>query len=111
MPPPTYLYKILDSPPPSPLPPTLPPTALDTKDGFIHLSRAQQIPLTAERFFAAHETVWLLKLRTADLDGDIRYSTEAGAGGDVPEGCRAPPRQREGARRPQYRGGHVSVSD
>ncbi|KAF2767548.1 hypothetical protein EJ03DRAFT_296246, partial [Teratosphaeria nubilosa] len=85
MPSPTYLYKLLESPPPSPLPETFPPTKLDAKDGFIHLSMAKQIPVTAKLFFAEHETVWLLKLRTADLDGEIKYSTEAAGG--VPEGC------------------------
>ncbi|GIZ46981.1 hypothetical protein CKM354_001008300 [Cercospora kikuchii] len=69
----TYFYKILDSPPPSPLPETLPATPLDIKDNFIHLSTATQIPITADLFFASHTKLWLLKLRIADLDGEIRY--------------------------------------
>ncbi|KAI5367980.1 hypothetical protein Slin15195_G031140 [Septoria linicola] len=69
----TYFYKILDSAPPSPLPETLPATELDTKDNFIHLSTAKQIPITADLFFADHKKLWLLKLRVADLDGEIKY--------------------------------------
>ncbi|KAM3422589.1 hypothetical protein BST61_g79 [Cercospora zeina] len=69
----TYFYKILDSAPPSPLPATLPATPLDQKDNFIHLSTARQTPHTADLFFASHQTLHLLQLRVADLDGEIRY--------------------------------------
>jgi uncharacterized protein (DUF952 family) len=85
MPEPTFLYKILDAPPPSPLLETLPTTGLDAKDGFIHLSLAGQIPVTADLFFADYSKLWLLKLRRSDLDGTVKYSTEPNGG--VPEGC------------------------
>ncbi|SMQ48241.1 unnamed protein product [Zymoseptoria tritici ST99CH_3D7] len=68
-----YWYKILDAPPPSPLPTTLPLSDLDTRDNFIHLSTAVQIPITLNRFFASANTVWLLKLRSKDIDGEIRF--------------------------------------
>ncbi|KAL9533661.1 hypothetical protein SMMN14_02808 [Sphaerulina musiva] len=71
-----YFYKILDSPPPEPLPEKLPETELDIKDNFIHLSTAVQVPLTADIFFATHHKLWLLKIRVADLDGDIQYRPE-----------------------------------
>ena len=40
---PTYVYKILPEAPPSPLPSPYPPSELDRKDGFIHLSSAEQV--------------------------------------------------------------------
>jgi len=82
---PTNLYKILDAPPPSPLPETLPTTPLDAKDGFIHLSLAEQTPITAKRHFSAYEALWILKLRPAALDGEVKYDTDTNAG--VPKGC------------------------
>ena len=82
---PEYLYKILDSPPPSPLPETLPPTQLDANDGFIHLSTAEQTPITAKLFFSSHTTLWVLKLKGEALDGEIRYSTDPNAG--IVDGC------------------------
>lgn len=84
-PPPTYLYKILDTSPPSPLPGTLPSTELDSKDGFIHLSTAEQTPITAKLFFAHCERLWVLKLRREALDGRVEYSTDPNAG--VEDGC------------------------
>ena len=85
MSPPQYLYKILDAPPPTPMPETLPSTELDTKDGFIHLSTAEQTPITAKLFFSNHEALWVLRLRRDALDGEIRYSTDPKAG--VVDGC------------------------
>lgn len=38
-----YVYKILDAPPAEPLPSELPVSALDAKDGFVHLSTAAQV--------------------------------------------------------------------
>ncbi|KAK4544369.1 hypothetical protein LTR36_004260 [Oleoguttula mirabilis] len=80
MPPPTYLYKILDAPPPSPLPKTLPSTELDAKDGFIHLSSAEQTPITAKLFFARCEQLWILRLKPEALDGKIEYSSDPNNG-------------------------------
>lgn len=76
----TYLYKILDSKPETPLPQTLPATQLDTADGFIHLSTASQTPTTADLFFASYPTLWILKLRSKDLDGETRFPPELGGG-------------------------------
>lgn len=61
---PTYVYKILDSAPPSPIPPALPLSDLDRTDGFIHLSTAAQIPITASLFFTDARALWLLKIDT-----------------------------------------------
>lgn len=69
----TYYYKIFESAVPEPLPETLPTTALDAQDNFIHLSTAQQTPITADLFFGKYSRLWLLKLRVKDLDGEIRF--------------------------------------
>lgn len=84
---PKYIYKIVETEPPTPLPAVFPPLALDKQDGFIHLSTARQVrtstestptpplspltrptqvPLTASRFFATHQTLYLLKVRLAN---------------------------------------------
>ncbi|KAF2201163.1 hypothetical protein GQ43DRAFT_372101 [Delitschia confertaspora ATCC 74209] len=66
-PPPTHLYKILPSAPPSPLPERLPLSDLDKNDGYIHLSTADQVASTADKWFANFETLWLLKIRLEDI--------------------------------------------
>lgn len=76
MPDPVYLYKILAEAPADPLPDVLPLSALDAKDGFIHLSIARQTPLTAGMFFGAHRELWILKVERAKLDGRIEWFTE-----------------------------------
>lgn len=73
-----FWYKILDSPPPDPLPKTLASTELDANDGFIHLSSASQVPITARLFFADADLLWVLKIRRADLDGRVEYPPELG---------------------------------
>ena len=78
MAPPTFWYKILDEAPPSPLPSTLPATSLDAQDGFIHLSTASQIPITAGLFFSSHKKLWVLKLRREKIDGRVEYPPELG---------------------------------
>ncbi|KAI0182460.1 hypothetical protein EV127DRAFT_378710 [Xylaria flabelliformis] len=60
---PTYVYKITPTAPPSPIPAQYPLSELDQKDGFIHLSIAKQIPITAGLFFKDSTTIWVLKLR------------------------------------------------
>lgn len=72
----TFYYKIFESAVPQPLPETLPTTALDAQDGFIHLSTAQQTPITADLFFSKFTKLWLLKLRAKDLDGEIRFQED-----------------------------------
>ena len=80
-----FLYKILDQPPPDPLPEILPATKLDTEDGFIHLSTAEQIPVTANLFFAHCDQLWVLELTVSALDGKLEYSTDPNAG--IENGC------------------------
>lgn len=81
---PTYLYKILPTAPPSPLPTRLPLSDLDRKDGFIHLSTAEQVPGTAAKYFSEFDHLWLLKLRYevlekgTDGDGSVRGKGEGG---------------------------------
>ncbi|KAI1739000.1 hypothetical protein F4680DRAFT_449462 [Xylaria scruposa] len=60
---PTYVYKIIPTAPPSPIPAQYPLSELDQKDGFIHLSIAKQIPITAGLFFKDSTAIWVLKLR------------------------------------------------
>jgi uncharacterized protein (DUF952 family) len=64
---PTFVYKITDIPPPFPMPHTLPLSALDSKDGFIHLSDANQIPTTADLFFSLTNTIWVQKISSAKV--------------------------------------------
>ena len=61
---PNYVYKIVETPPPNPLPHTLPLSELDQQDGFIHLSNARQIPITASLFFSSDTTLYLLRVST-----------------------------------------------
>lgn len=62
---PGFVYKIVDAAPPSPIPHSLPLSALDSKDGFIHLSVADQIPITADLFFKSNDSLWVLKIDSA----------------------------------------------
>ncbi|KAH7075263.1 hypothetical protein FB567DRAFT_187259 [Paraphoma chrysanthemicola] len=71
---PNYLYKILPSAPPSPLPACLALSDLDRKDGYIHLSTAEQVASTADKWFDSFSELWLLKINYKVL--------EAGTGGD-----------------------------
>ena len=82
---PKYLYKILDQQPEDPLPETLPETELDKKDGFIHLSNAEQTPLTAKRFFNDFDELWILRLDSEKLDGRLEFTTDEDA--SVENGC------------------------
>ena len=73
---PIYLYKILETTPPDPLPQALPLSPLDAKDGFIHLSTAAQTPGTAVRFFANHDTLYILRLplkKLEDGSGEVKW--------------------------------------
>lgn len=91
---PTYLYKILPSAPSSPLPERLPLSELDRNDGYIHLSTSEQVPGTADKFFADCNELWLLKIKyevlVAGTDGDGKVK-EAGKAEvkweDVGRGC------------------------
>ena len=66
---PKYVYKILPAVPPSPLPAALPLSALDAQDGFIHLSTAAQVPVTARLFFADADALWILRVDAAAAAG------------------------------------------
>ena len=37
-------------------------TALDARDGYVHLSSAHQLPLTLARYFGGHETLSLIHI-------------------------------------------------
>ena len=77
MPPPSpfpeYVYKILPEAPPDPLPATLPLSALDTQDGFIHLSTATQTSATAGRFFSTSEKLWVLKIPLKQVQSSLKW--------------------------------------
>ncbi|KAK1970276.1 hypothetical protein LZ32DRAFT_580379 [Colletotrichum eremochloae] len=78
---PQYLYKIVPEAPPSPLPAEYPLSDLDRNDGFIHLSTAEQVLGTADRFFSGTANLWLLKLPYAALEAHIQWDElPAGAG-------------------------------
>ncbi|KAI1462516.1 hypothetical protein F4805DRAFT_138 [Annulohypoxylon moriforme] len=62
---PDFVYKIVPSAPPIPIPSQFPLSELDQKDGFVHLSTGNQIPLTADLFFKEATTLWVLKIRFA----------------------------------------------
>ncbi|KAF7968747.1 hypothetical protein HWV62_29579 [Athelia sp. TMB] len=66
---PALVYKIVDAEPPTPIPSELPLSALDAHDGFIHLSDAHQVPITADLFFASHERLWVLKISSSAAQG------------------------------------------
>ncbi|OHE90859.1 hypothetical protein CORC01_13836 [Colletotrichum orchidophilum] len=70
---PHYIYKIVPSAPPSPLPAEFPLSDLDRNDGFIHLSTAEQVLGTADLFFSAATSLWLLKLPYAALAEETRW--------------------------------------
>ncbi|WYZ41328.1 hypothetical protein EsH8_V_000223 [Colletotrichum jinshuiense] len=82
--PPAYLYKIVPEAPPSPLPAEYPLSDLDRNDGFIHLSTAEQVLGTADRFFSSASRLWLLKLPYARLDKEIQWDDLPSGGGCFP---------------------------
>lgn len=82
---PKYLFKILDQQPEDPLPETLPSTDLDKKDNFIHLSNAEQTPITAKLFFKDFDELWILRLESEKLDGRLEFTTDPNAG--IENGC------------------------
>lgn len=76
---PEYVYKILPEAFPDPLPLTLPLSALDAKDGFIHLSTADQTPATAGLFFSQTNSLSLLKIPLARIEKHVKWE-EASSG-------------------------------
>jgi len=70
---PKYVYKILSKAPPVNLPKALPLSPLDAKDGFIHLSTAEQTPKTAGRFFSDTKNLWLLKIPLQRIEQNVKW--------------------------------------
>ncbi|KAJ7228791.1 hypothetical protein GGX14DRAFT_415056 [Mycena pura] len=72
---PTYVYKLVpsSSPVPSPLPEALPLSELDNVSGFIHLSTALQIPGTLKNFFGESDAVYVLRIKYAMVEKDIKW--------------------------------------
>lgn len=90
--PPPYIYKIVpaSTPPPSPLPQSLPVSPLDAKDNFIHCSTSSQLLGTLKRFFAADESVYILRIPYAHVkeQGVVRWEfTDGRQGSENEEGC------------------------
>lgn len=56
-------------------------TALDARDGFIHLSYAHQVPGVIQRYFMDAEGLWLIVLDTALLAEDLHE--EPSTGGEI----------------------------
>ena len=75
---PTYIYKIVPHDP-RPLTNGLPVSELDRKDGFVHMSTAEQTPNTVGRFFKDAEVVYLLKVPYTRVQTKIQWE-EAGSG-------------------------------
>lgn len=55
------------------------PESLDT-EGFIHLSTAEQVPGTVERYYAGRTDLLLLHVDESCLSAELRYETTAGRG-------------------------------
>jgi len=83
MPPPSplpkFVYKILPEAPPQPLPSALPLSELDAKDGFVHLSTAEQASATAGRFFSTANKLWLLKIELDGIEKNVKWE-DSGSG-------------------------------
>lgn len=75
---PKYIYKIVPEDP-RPIGSGLPVSDLDRKDGFIHLSTADQVAKTVARFFKDADVVYLLQLPYVKVGESIRWE-EAGSG-------------------------------
>ncbi|MCJ1280198.1 hypothetical protein MMC21_008025 [Puttea exsequens] len=76
---PTFVYKILPDAPPNPFQGIM-PSDLDARDGFIHLSTAEQVPSTADRFYSTAQTLWFLKIPLKTIENKTRWE-------DNPSGC------------------------
>ncbi|KAM4065500.1 hypothetical protein HRG_004195 [Hirsutella rhossiliensis] len=66
-----HVYKILPSAPQDPIPAEYPFSDLDKADGFVHLSTSNQVPATADLFFAAASSLWLLKFDLGNLADSV----------------------------------------
>ena len=73
---PEYIYKIFPNTSPYqgvpiPIPSSweCPQTEVDARDGFVHLSTAAQVPVTARLFFADADALWILCVDAAAATG------------------------------------------
>ena len=87
---PDFVYKIFantsvyqGTPIPVPASWVFPQTDVDAKDGFVHMSTAQQLPGTLSRFFAGDSAVQLLKIDYKKLSGFKIVKWEKASNGDV----------------------------
>lgn len=53
-------------------------SADDTRDGFIHLSTAEQLPGTAEKFFKGQRGLVLVQFAAADLGPALKWEPSRG---------------------------------
>lgn len=51
----------------------LPWSELDRRDGYIHLSRAEQVAGTLARYFAGRDDLVLLTIACDRIDGELRF--------------------------------------
>ncbi|KAK3191850.1 hypothetical protein K4F52_001892 [Lecanicillium sp. MT-2017a] len=70
---PRFIYKILPTAAPEPFPSMLPLSELDAKDGFVHLSTAEQVPKTADLFFTELSCLWVVKLEVSRLADPLKW--------------------------------------
>ncbi|KAG6242256.1 hypothetical protein E4U09_002260 [Claviceps aff. purpurea] len=68
-----FVYKIVASAPSADLPEHLPLSLRDQKDGFVHLSTAQQVPSTCDAFFGTASTLWVFKLTLDRLSESMKW--------------------------------------
>ncbi|KAK0728429.1 hypothetical protein B0T26DRAFT_738776 [Lasiosphaeria miniovina] len=79
---PEFVYKITPTAPPDPIPEAYPLSDLDRQDGFVHLSTAWQIPITADLFFTSTPEFWILKLRLANFaPASVKWDETPGTNG------------------------------
>jgi hypothetical protein len=89
---PKYIYKILPHAPAEPFPTALPFSPLDAKDGFVHLSTAEQVsPPPNQVQQILHDSADALHLIGAQDGGPILYRVIKSLGGKtgIPEACRS----------------------
>ncbi len=55
-------------------------TALDQKDGFVHLSTASQLSATLALYFSQEDTIVLLQLDSSKIKNNLRYEESIPAG-------------------------------
>ncbi|BFZ54951.1 hypothetical protein PYCC9005_001989 [Savitreella phatthalungensis] len=73
----TFAYKIGES---FPSETPLPVSELDRKDGFIHMSTADQVPGTVGRFFKGVKKVTLIKVRLQTIDHKLKWEQSSNHG-------------------------------